>query len=51
MNPTPFTLNRIFVMIYWITLYILQAGYIAHLFSGNELYVRSAASVGGHFIV
>jgi len=50
-EPTPFTPSYIFVSIYWITLFILQIGYIWHLFSENETYVRSAAAVGSHFIL
>ncbi|KAL7628072.1 hypothetical protein AAE478_002268 [Parahypoxylon ruwenzoriense] len=34
-----------------IVLFVLQGGYIAHLFSGNLERVNAACSVGGHFIV
>jgi len=48
---TAFTPNFIFVSIYWITLFILQIGYVWHLFSDNEAYVKGAASIGSHFIL
>ncbi|TQN72223.1 hypothetical protein CSHISOI_03264, partial [Colletotrichum shisoi] len=48
--PTAFTLNSAIVDIYWIVLFILQVGYVAHLFSSNSDYVNAAASVGSHFI-
>ncbi|CCF33582.1 ATP synthase F0 [Colletotrichum higginsianum] len=48
--PTAFTLNSVIVDIYWIVLFILQVGYVAHLFSSNSDYVNAAASVGSHFI-
>jgi len=51
LHVTPFTLNHIFVFIYWVVLYILQLVYIWHLFSSNEALVRAAASVGSHFIL
>jgi len=35
---------------YRIVLFILQIGYIWHLFSANTDYVQAAASVGSHFI-
>ncbi|KAJ3959547.1 hypothetical protein N0V92_003815 [Colletotrichum tropicale] len=47
---TAFTLNATIVDIYWIVLFILQIGYVAHLFSSNTDYVNAAASVGSHFI-
>jgi len=49
-HPTAFTLNIIFVDIYWIVLWILQLGYIARIFSVDAEVVTSAANVGGHFI-
>ncbi|KAL0944431.1 uncharacterized protein CTRU02_202318 [Colletotrichum truncatum] len=48
--PTAFTLNSVIVDIYWIVLFILQIGYVGHLFSSNADYVNAAASVGSHFI-
>ncbi|KAF6833434.1 hypothetical protein CMUS01_06549 [Colletotrichum musicola] len=48
--PTAFTLNSVIVDIYWIVLFILQVGYVGHLFSSNTDYVNAAASVGAHFI-
>ncbi|GKU03965.1 atp synthase f0 [Fusarium langsethiae] len=50
MYRTAFTLNPIITSIYWIVLFILQAGYIGHLFSSNSDIVHAAASVGSHFI-
>jgi len=47
---TPFALNSVIVSIYWIVLFILQIGYVWHLFSANTDYVAAAASVGSHFI-
>ncbi|KAF4495243.1 atp synthase f0 [Fusarium agapanthi] len=50
MYRTAFTLNPIITSIYWIVLFILQAGYVGHLFSSNSDIVHAAASVGSHFI-
>jgi hypothetical protein len=47
---TAFTLNSVITSIYWIVLFILQLGYILHLFSSNADYVQAAAAVGSHFI-
>lgn len=48
---TAFRLNHIIASIYWIVLFVLQGGYIAHLFSGTVEKVNQATSVGSHFIV
>ncbi|KAI0861725.1 DUF1774-domain-containing protein [Xylaria cubensis] len=48
---TAFRMNHIIASIYWIVLFVLQGGYIAHLFSGNVESVNSACSVGSHFIL
>lgn len=48
---TPFAQNAAITSIYWIVLFILQIGYIWHLFSSNAEYVNAAAGVGSHFIV
>ncbi|KAI1635158.1 DUF1774-domain-containing protein [Biscogniauxia mediterranea] len=48
---TAFRLNHIIASIYWIVLFVLQGGYIAHLFSGNVERVNAACSVGSHFIL
>ncbi|KAI1499309.1 DUF1774-domain-containing protein [Biscogniauxia marginata] len=48
---TAFRLNHIIASIYWIVLFVLQGGYIAHLFSGNVERVNAASSVGSHFIL
>lgn len=50
-HPTPFSQNSIITSIYWIVLLIGQIGYSWHLYSGNEVYVTAAATVGGHFVV
>lgn len=47
---TAFTLNSVLADIFWIVLFILQGGYITHLFSSNTDNVNAAASVGSHFI-
>jgi len=47
---TPFALNKVITSIYWIVLWILQIGYVWHLFSSNADYVNAAAGVGSHFI-
>ncbi|KFY94303.1 hypothetical protein V500_03345 [Pseudogymnoascus sp. VKM F-4518 (FW-2643)] len=49
-HHTAFALNSCIASIYWIVLFILQGGYIWHLFSPNADYVNAAASVGSHFI-
>jgi len=48
---TPFTPNDIFIGIYWILMYVAQAGYIWHLFSRDDVLIKSAAAVGSHFIL
>lgn len=48
---TAFRMNHIIASIYWIVLFILQGGYIAHLFSTNVERLNSACSVGSHFIL
>ncbi|TPX11980.1 uncharacterized protein E0L32_007283 [Thyridium curvatum] len=48
--PTGFTLNPVIIDVYWVVLFVLQAGYIGHLFSGNTDYVNAACAVGSHFI-
>ncbi|KAI0872206.1 DUF1774-domain-containing protein [Hypoxylon argillaceum] len=48
---TAFRMNHIIASIYWIVLFILQGGYIAHLFSGDVEHVNAACAVGGHFIL
>jgi len=47
---TAFAMNSIITSIYWLVLFILQVGYVWHLFSTNTEYVNAAASVGSHFI-
>ncbi|KAI1817845.1 DUF1774-domain-containing protein [Poronia punctata] len=48
---TAFRMNHIIASIYWIVLFILQGGYIAHLFSGSIERVNEACHVGSHFIL
>jgi hypothetical protein len=48
---TAFTMNAVIADIYWAVVFILQIGYIGHLFSSNAEYVNAAASVGSHFIL
>lgn len=48
---TAFRMNHIIASIYWLVLFVLQGGYIAHLFSGTVERVNQASSVGSHFIV
>lgn len=50
-HPTPFTINHIFVAIFWVYLWIHQAGYIWHLFANAEDLRKAAAGVGSHFIL
>jgi len=46
-----FTQNSVITSIYWIVLFILQVGYIGHLFSSKVETVNSACAVGSHFIL
>jgi len=46
-----FTQNSVITSIYFVILFILQLGYIAHLFSSDSAVASAAASVGSHFIV
>jgi hypothetical protein len=48
--PSAFTLNSTITDIFWVVLFVLQIGYITHLFSKNTDHVQAAASVGSHFI-
>jgi len=48
--PTPFAQNAVITSIYWVVLFILQVGYVWHLFSSKTEYVHAAAGVGSHFI-
>ncbi|KAF4126859.1 Fungal protein of unknown function (DUF1774) [Geosmithia morbida] len=50
-HPSAFSLNSTISSIFWIVLFILQAGYIGHLFSSKQELRNAAASVGSHFIV
>jgi hypothetical protein len=47
---TPFAMNDIITSIYWIALFLLQVGYVGHLYARNKTYVYAAANVGSHFI-
>ncbi|KAM7217707.1 Fungal protein of unknown function (DUF1774) domain containing protein [Rhypophila decipiens] len=46
-----FTQNQTITSLYWLVLFILQLGYIGHLFSSKVETVNAACSVGSHFIV
>jgi hypothetical protein len=50
-HPTAFTMNNVIASVYWIVVFVLQGGYIAHLFSKTAEHVHAAASVGSHFII
>ncbi|KAK4248129.1 hypothetical protein C7999DRAFT_13888 [Corynascus novoguineensis] len=50
-HPSGFSLNSLITSIYWIVLFILQLGYISHLFSSKTESINAACSVGSHFIV
>ncbi|KAH8884817.1 DUF1774-domain-containing protein [Thozetella sp. PMI_491] len=45
-----FTQNSVITSIYWIVLFVLQLGYIGHLFSSKIERVNAACAVGSHFI-
>lgn len=49
--PSAFTMNSTIADIFWVILFVLQLGYITHLFSKNTDHVHAAASVGSHFIL
>jgi hypothetical protein len=46
-----FTQNSIITSLYWLAIFLLQIGYVAHLFSSKVETVNAACSVGSHFIV
>jgi hypothetical protein len=46
-----FTLSPVITSIYWIVLFVLQLGYISHLFSTKTESVNAACAVGSHFIL
>jgi len=50
-HPTGFTLDRTMSEVYWVTLWVLQAGYMGHLFSPNLEHLNAACAVGSHFIL
>jgi len=45
-----FTQNYLITSLYWLVIFILQIGYVAHLFSSSVETVNAACSVGSHFI-
>jgi len=49
-NPTPFSLNALIASLYWLAIFLMQIGYMWHLFSTNSAHVQAAAGVGSHFI-
>jgi hypothetical protein len=50
-HPTGFTQHYLMTSLFWLALFILQLGYIAHLFSSSVETVNAACAVGSHFIV
>lgn len=50
-HPSGFSLNPLITDIYWIILFVLQLGYISHLFSTKLERANPACAVGSHFIV
>jgi hypothetical protein len=46
-----FTQNSVITSIFWIVLFILQVGYMGHLFSSKIEHVNAACAVGSHFIL
>ncbi|CEJ84191.1 hypothetical protein VHEMI03408 [[Torrubiella] hemipterigena] len=51
LHVSAFTMNSIIASIFWVTLFVLQFGYITRLFSSNTETTHAASSVGSHFIV
>jgi hypothetical protein len=49
--PSAFTMNSTMADVFWVVLFVMQLGYITHLFSKNTDHVHAAASVGSHFIM
>jgi len=49
-RATPFAFNSVITSIYFIVLWAMQLGYVAHLYTSNSVYVTAAANVGSHFI-
>ncbi|KAK0617826.1 hypothetical protein B0T17DRAFT_311590 [Bombardia bombarda] len=45
-----FSQNYLITSLFWLTLFILQLGYISHLFSTKVENVNAACAVGSHFI-
>ncbi|SLM40772.1 Protein of unknown function DUF1774, fungi [Lasallia pustulata] len=50
-HRTPFSLNPFITDVYWLTLLVLQVGYVRQLFSNKAEWVTAAANVGSHFIL
>ena len=50
-HPSAFTMSHIMGDVYWGILFVMQFGYVMHLFSRNQEVVNAAASVGSHFIL
>ena len=50
LNYSGFTQNYIISSLYWLFIFVLQVGYVGHLFSSNVETVNAACSVGSHFI-
>lgn len=50
-HPSVFSLNPVLGDVYWVGLFVLQIGYVGHIFSRRAETVHAAASVGSHFVV
>jgi len=51
LHHSGFSLNPVIVSIYWLVLFVLQLGYVGHLFASDTTKVNAACSVGSHFIL
>ncbi|KAK3324629.1 hypothetical protein B0T19DRAFT_402849 [Cercophora scortea] len=51
LHPSGFTQNQLITSLFWLFLFILQIGYVAHLFSTKVETVNAACAVGSHFIL
>ncbi|KIH88870.1 hypothetical protein SPBR_07704 [Sporothrix brasiliensis 5110] len=53
LHPSAFSLNMVIVYVYFVSLFVSQAGYLGHLFASahQSERVNAAVAVGSHFIV
>lgn len=49
-RPSGFALNSVIASVYWIVLFVLQAGYCQRFYNHDSAHVAAAANVGSHFI-